>query len=97
VEGTYQIEYQSPFDSGKAILQLTEKDDVLLGKLSIHEKDFELTHGEQDQNRFNFTGKFSILGIDIAYMIRGIVNDNILNAKVHTALGVIVATGFKIK
>lgn len=97
MEGTYQVTYQSPFDSGKALLSISEKDGLLHGRLTVHEKEYILTNGMKDQNRFSFTGKLTVIGIDISYMIRGMINDNILNAKVHTALGVISATGKKIE
>jgi len=97
MEGTYQVQYQSPFDSGKAILYLAEKDGVLQGKLSVHDKYFTLTYGEKEENRFSFTGKFGILGLDISYMMRGTINEDTLTARVHTALGMISATGTKVK
>lgn len=93
MKGEYDIQYQSPIGTGKGTFAFIENQAGLQGKLTIFNKQFLLENGKQDKNQFSFKGKISFMGSQIYYDVAGMTNANALNAKVHTPLGDITATG----
>ena len=89
----YDIQYQSPLGTGKGRFVFGESAAGIQGKLTVFNKTFILENGKKEDNRFSFQGKIVFMGAQIYYEVSGIINANALNAKVHTLIGDITATG----
>ena len=96
LNGTYQIQYTSPFGSGTGSAQFQTAGNGLKGTLNLFRQQIPLQNGVIKGNTFEFSGELSILSTKLPYQVKGIFTDRKFEAKVYTKMGNATASGTKV-
>lgn len=96
LNGTYQIQYTSPFGSGSGSAQFQTAGNGLRGTLNLFKQQIPLQNGVVKGNTFEFSGELSILSNKLPYQVKGTFTENRFEAKVFTKMGNASATGTKV-
>jgi hypothetical protein len=96
LNGTYQIQYTSPFGSGNGSAQFQSAGSGLRGTLNLFKQQIPLQNGVIKGKTFEFSGELTILASKLPYQVKGTFTDKRFEAKVFTKMGNASAVGTKV-